>query len=55
MPILNQLFPTLMPFLVPVLLCRLTGISYEVDPLVCPKYQGSMKIIAFIEELDIIP
>ncbi len=27
---------------------------YEVDPLVCPKCQGTMRIISFIEELDII-
>ncbi|WP_321492961.1 hypothetical protein [uncultured Desulfobacter sp.] len=27
---------------------------YEVDPLVCPKCQGQMKIISFIEDLDII-
>ena len=33
---------------------RLIQKIYEVDPLVCPKCQGSMKIIAFIEELDII-
>ena len=28
--------------------------SYQVDPLLCPQCQGSMKIIAFIEEIDII-
>lgn len=33
---------------------RLIQKIYEVDPLVCPKCQGPMKIIAFIEELDII-
>jgi hypothetical protein len=27
---------------------------YEVDPLTCPKCQGSMKIIAFIEQAEII-
>jgi len=27
---------------------------YHVDPLLCPKCQGTMKIIAFIEEADII-
>ncbi len=27
---------------------------YEVDPLLCPKCQGTMKIISFIEDLDII-
>ncbi len=27
---------------------------YEVDPLFCPKCQGAMSIISFIEELDII-
>ncbi|MFH2093495.1 MAG: hypothetical protein ABIJ31_14140 [Pseudomonadota bacterium] len=32
----------------------LYGPYYEADPLVCPKYQGPMKIIAFIEELDVI-
>ena len=26
----------------------------EVDPLICPKCQGTMRIISFIEELDII-
>jgi len=33
---------------------RLIQKIYEVDPLVCPKCQGSMKIISFIEELDVI-
>lgn len=33
---------------------RLIQKIYAVDPLVCPKCQGSMKIIAFIEELDVI-
>jgi len=27
---------------------------YEVDPLTCPKCQGSMRVIAFIEHEDII-
>ena len=27
---------------------------YHVDPLLCPKCKGTMKIIAFIEEPDII-
>ncbi len=27
---------------------------YEVDPLVCPKCKGPMKIISFIEDLDLI-
>jgi len=27
---------------------------YEVDPLTCPKCQGSMKIISFIEREEII-
>ena len=27
---------------------------YEVDPLICPKCQGQMKIISFIEEIKII-
>ena len=29
-------------------------ISYEVDPLCCPKCRGSMKIIAVIEQPEII-
>ena len=33
---------------------RLIQKIYEVDPLVCPKCQGQMKIISFIEELDVI-
>ena len=33
---------------------RLIQKIYEVDPLVCPKCQGQMHIISFIEELDII-
>jgi hypothetical protein len=33
---------------------RLIQKIYEVDPLTCPKCQGSMRIISFIEELDII-
>jgi len=33
---------------------RLIQKIYEVDPLVCPKCQGEMKIISFIEELDVI-
>jgi hypothetical protein len=33
---------------------RLIQKIYEVDPLVCPKCQGQMKIISFIEDLDII-
>ncbi|MFH1153325.1 MAG: hypothetical protein V1793_05875, partial [Pseudomonadota bacterium] len=33
---------------------RLIQKIYEVDPLVCPKCQGSMKIISFIEKLDVI-
>jgi hypothetical protein len=27
---------------------------YQVDPLLCPKCQGDMKIVAFIETADII-
>jgi len=27
---------------------------YEVDPLTCPKFQGSMRVIAFIEHEDVI-
>lgn len=33
---------------------RLIQKIYEVDLLVCPKCQGSMKIISFIEELPVI-
>jgi hypothetical protein len=33
---------------------RLIQKIYEVDPLICPKCQGQMKIIRFIEALDII-
>jgi len=33
---------------------RLIQKIYEVDPLVCPKCQGSMKIISFIEEHGVI-
>jgi hypothetical protein len=33
---------------------RLIQKIYEVDPLIFPKCQGQMKIISFIEELDII-
>ncbi len=33
---------------------RLIQKIYEVDPLLCPKCQGSMKIIGFIEDLDLI-
>jgi hypothetical protein len=33
---------------------RLIQKIYEVDPLLCPKCQGTMKIVAFIEELEII-
>jgi len=33
---------------------RLIQKIYEVDPLVCPKCQGQMRIISFIEELDVI-
>ena len=33
---------------------RLIQKIYEVDPLICPKCQGTMRIINFIEELDII-
>jgi hypothetical protein len=32
---------------------RLIQKIYEVDPLICLKCQGQMKIISFIEELDI--
>jgi len=33
---------------------RLIQKVYEVDPLICPKCQGSMKAISFIEEIEII-
>jgi hypothetical protein len=33
---------------------RLIQKIYQVDPLLCPKCQGSMKIISFIEEPDVI-
>ncbi|MFP4040391.1 MAG: hypothetical protein ACOCPQ_02325, partial [Desulfosudaceae bacterium] len=33
---------------------RLIQKIYEVDPLLCPKCQGPMKIISFIEEQAII-
>ena len=33
---------------------RLIKKAYEVDPLLCTKCQGTMKIISFIEDLDII-
>ncbi len=33
---------------------RLIQKIYEVDPLICPKCHGQMRIISFIEELDII-
>ena len=33
---------------------RLIQKVYEVDPLICPKCQGPMRIISFIEDLDII-
>ena len=33
---------------------RLIQKIYETDPLVCPKCQGPMRIIGFIEDLDII-
>lgn len=29
-------------------------VPYNVDPLVCPKCQGAMRIIAFIEQPEII-
>ena len=33
---------------------RLIQKIYEVDPLICPKCQGPMRVIAFIEEDDVI-
>jgi hypothetical protein len=29
-------------------------VSYEVDPLVCPKCFGAMRIISFIEDPDVM-
>ncbi len=33
---------------------RLIQKIYEVDPLICPKCSGAMRVIAFIEGLDVI-
>jgi hypothetical protein len=33
---------------------RLIQIIYEVDPLICPKCQGVMRIISFIEDAQVI-
>ena len=33
---------------------RLIQKIYEVDPLVCPKCQGTMKVIAVIEDEDVV-
>ena len=33
---------------------RLIQKIYEVDPMICPKYQGTMKIISIIVDFDII-
>ncbi len=33
---------------------RLIQQIYEVDPLICPKCQGLMKIISIIDDFDII-
>ena len=33
---------------------RLIQKVYEVNPLICPKCQGAMKIISFIEDIEII-
>jgi hypothetical protein len=33
---------------------RLIKKIYEVDPLLCPKYKGSMRIIAFIEDYKVV-
>ena len=33
---------------------RLIQKIYEVDPLICPKCQGQMKIISIIDDFDII-
>jgi hypothetical protein len=35
-------------------LARLIQKIYEVDPLTCPKCRGSMRIISFIEDPEII-
>ena len=33
---------------------RLIQKIYEVDPLVCPRCEGEMRVIAFIEEQEVI-
>ena len=33
---------------------RLIQKIYEVDPLVCPKCAGQMRVVAFIEDMDVI-
>ena len=33
---------------------RLIQKIYEADPLICPKCRGSMRIISFIEDRDVI-
>jgi hypothetical protein len=33
---------------------RLIQKIYEVDPLICPKCQGTMKIISIVDDFDII-
>lgn len=33
---------------------RLIHKMYEVDPLVCPKCKGAMKIISFIDQPEVI-
>ena len=33
---------------------QLIKLVYEVDPLICPKCGGTMKIVSFIEEREVI-
>ncbi len=34
---------------------QLIKLVYEVDPLICPNCGGTMKIVSFIEEREVIP
>jgi hypothetical protein len=43
-----------MPAAAKVAWARLITQVYEVDPLVCPRCAGPMRIIAFIEQLAVI-
>lgn len=53
MPVLQGLFSTPPPDFRQNW-ARLIQKVYEVDPLLCPKCQGTMKITSSIEDLDII-